>query len=87
MRRGNLAFWFGEGWSFGPATDAISLPEPKPRTVGLVLIVASIGGDEVVGGQRPSVRNRKDVLQPFDFGNGLFGVHIPNMYQNRAEVK
>jgi hypothetical protein len=83
----SLAFWFGKGGSFGAATDAVVLPQPKPRTIGLSLIVPSIGGHKVAGGQRPLVGNGEDPFQPLDFGNGLLRIHTPNMYQNRAEVK
>lgn len=88
IRQGReLAFWSGESRSFGTATDAIPLPEPEPRTVGLFLIVPSIGGHKIAGGQRSLVRNREDPFQPFDFGDGPFGVHIPNIYQNSPKVK
>ena len=84
-----LAPWFCEtdGRSLGPATDAIPLPQTKPWAVGLSLIVSLVRRHEVARRQRTSVRHGEDSFQPLDFGDRPFGVHLPNISQNRAEVK
>jgi hypothetical protein len=80
-------FCKADGGSLGPATDAIALPQTKPRAAGLFLIVPLVRCHKVAGSQRPLVRNGKDAFQPLDLGNGPFGVHLPNIYQNSTEVK
>jgi hypothetical protein len=41
------------------------------------LVVLSIGSRQVAGIQRPGIGQSEDTLQPFDFGNGLLGIHRP----------
>jgi hypothetical protein len=50
------------------ATDAIALPEPKPRAVGELIIVSSIRSREVAFSQRSAIGHREDALQLLDFG-------------------
>jgi hypothetical protein len=60
---------------FRAAADTISLPEPKPRAIFLLLIVSSSRSREVTRAQRSRVWRGEDVLQSLDFSDGLFGVH------------
>jgi len=62
---------------FTSATDAISLPKPKPRAVGMPLIMPPIRSGEVAWAQRSTVRHREHALNALDFGNSLLGVHSP----------
>jgi len=74
-----LNFTQSKRWGLGSATDAIPLPEPKPRAVGLLLIVPPIRSREVACAQWSRVGHREDALQPLDFSNALFSVH-PSQY-------
>ena len=56
-------------------TDAIPLPQPKPRAMREHFVVSSIRRREVARAQRPRVWLREDSLKPLDFGNNLLGVH------------
>jgi hypothetical protein len=60
----------------GSATDAIPLPEPKPRTVCVLLIMPLIRSREVTCAHRSCVRHCEDVLQPLDFRDGVLSVHV-----------
>ncbi len=51
------------------------LPQPEPRITRILLIVFLIRGLPIGHPERPFVRQRQDVLQNLDFGDGLFGVH------------
>jgi hypothetical protein len=42
---------------------------------------------KIARGHRPLVWHGEYSFQPLDFGDGPFGIHIPNIYQNSAEVK
>ncbi|MGA2950369.1 MAG: hypothetical protein WBP65_14085 [Candidatus Sulfotelmatobacter sp.] len=57
------------------ATDAIPLPQPKPRATGLLLIMPPIRSRKIAQAQRSGVPHREDALQRLDFSNGLLGVH------------
>jgi hypothetical protein len=74
---GGLALEFAQSEyrSLLSATDAIPLPEPKPRAVCELVIMPSIRSSEIACAQRSRVGHREDALQPLDFGNGLLGVH------------
>jgi hypothetical protein len=61
----------------GSATDAIPLPEPKPRAVCQQLVVPSIRSGEIAWGRRSCVRCCEQPLQRLDLGNCLFNVHQP----------
>src|SRR5215813_9133690 len=61
------------------ATDAITLPEPEPRAVGVGLIMPAICSGKVARSQRPFIRDSESALKPFDFGDGLFNIH-PGQY-------
>jgi hypothetical protein len=64
------------GRGVGSATDAIPLPQPKPRAVGVLLIVLSIGSQEVARAHGSRIRHGEDALEPLDFRDGLLGVHF-----------
>jgi hypothetical protein len=70
-----LSFTQLNDWGLGSATDAVPLPKPKPRAVGLLLIVSPIRSREIACAQRSRVGHHEDALQPLDFSNGLLGVH------------
>ena len=57
------------------AADAIPPPEPKPRTMREILIVASIRSREVARAQWSVIRRCEDPLQQLDFSDGLFSIH------------
>jgi hypothetical protein len=65
------------------ATDAIPLPQPKPRTVSLLLIVPPIRIRKISWSERSCVGHREHAFQPLDFSNGLFGVHPVAIIQEK----
>jgi len=70
------------------ATNPVLPPKPKPRAAGLLLIMPPVRSREVARAQRSGVRRCEDALQPFDFGNGLLGVHsVPISNMGAAIVK
>jgi hypothetical protein len=46
-----------EGWGFGSATKAVSLPKPKPRAVRVDLVVPAIGSHKVPCAKRSGIRH------------------------------
>ena len=66
---------WSEYGSIRSTTDAIPLPEPKPRAMSLCLIVPSIRSRDVAGAQRPDVGYGEHLFQLLDFGNGSFKIH------------
>jgi hypothetical protein len=62
---------------FRAATDAVALPQPKPRAVSVPLVVPSVRGREIIGIQGSSVGRGEDTLQRLDFTYSPFGVHRP----------
>src|SRR5579864_4326219 len=59
------------------ATDAVVLPEPKPRAIGLLLIMSLIRGQDIRCSQRSDIRHVVYIFQRLDFANGPFNVHPP----------
>lgn len=74
-RRASL-FWLLDDRGLVSAADPVSLPELKPGTIGEFLIMLPIGSRDVAGIQRSGIRRSEDALQPFDFRNGLFCIHL-----------
>lgn len=75
--RGILGLYFtqSERWRFSPATDAIALPEPKPRAIGQLFIVPAVRCRHIAVGQGAAVGHREDALKLLDLGNCLFRLH------------
>lgn len=61
---------------FMSAADAVPMPQAKPRAVREHLVVPSICSGDVACAEWSGVGNSEDALQPLDFGDGLFGVHL-----------
>jgi hypothetical protein len=81
VRRLSLQFPLVGARELGAATDAIPLPQPKPRAMGERLIVSPIRSRDVASAQRSCVGHREVPLQPLDLGYGVFSVHVPlNIY-------
>jgi len=58
-----------------PRSGSVALPEAEPGIIGIHFIVLEVGGFPVGGLERSFVREREDLLQHFDFGDDLFGIH------------
>jgi hypothetical protein len=54
---------------------AITLPEPKPRVVGIHLVVLLVRSLAVGQPHGPRIRKNVDMLQPLYLDNGLFNIH------------
>jgi hypothetical protein len=66
-------------WSLRSATDAIPLPNPKPRALCEHFVVPSIRRRDVAYAEWSTVRDFENDFYPLDFGNGLLGVHSVSM--------
>jgi hypothetical protein len=66
-------------WRFRSATDAIVLPNLKPRAIRIPLVVPAIGGGDVTGAEWSNVRRLEHFLQLLDVVNDAFNVH-PSQY-------
>jgi hypothetical protein len=83
VRRLALYFAWPECRRLDSATDAIPLPQSKPRTLRKHFVVPAIRSREIARAQRSGVRHCEDALQSLDFGNGLLGVHSMSMIQQK----
>src|ERR1017187_2473873 len=57
------------------ATDAIPLPEPKPRAVREHFVVPSVGSRDVACAERPNIRRFEHFLLLLDVVNDAFNFH------------
>ena len=70
-------------WGLGAATDAVSLPQPKPRTVSEHFVVPSIRSREVARPQRSDVRSFEHFLKLLNLVNDAFNVHASQSSKRR----
>ena len=60
----------------GPAADAEILPQAEPGAACQPLIMLAVGSRDIAWSQGPGVRSRKNLVQRFNLGYGLFGIHV-----------
>src|SRR5436190_8637417 len=75
------------GWIFSRGSDAIPFPQPKPRTVGIHIIMPSVCSRKVAQLEWSGVRKGENVLQPFNLRDRLLGVHSASIFTRSASPK
>ncbi len=68
------------------ATDAIPLPQPKPRAVREHFVVPSIRSRKVGWAKRSSVGRGEDALKVLDFGDGSVNVHAAQIWMHLRQA-
>lgn len=64
-----------EAGRFGSTTDAIALPEAKPRTMSELFVMSPVCSREIACVHGPGIWRSEDTLEPLDLGNPLLGLH------------
>ena len=75
------------GWILSRGSDTIPFPQPKPRTVGIHLIMPSVCGRKVAQLEWSGVRKGENVLQPFNLCDRLLGVHSASIFTRSGAPK